>query len=205
MPLDFDVKAFVEHIQSLKPPYECPVKECGKIYKSFTGMQNHIYTYDHDNPENNIPSKKPGLHHRKRASGHWRKLNGSRPASPAPDLIKKTVRDPLTYAEAQRMVEVDMEGEIRRINIVVPLDMVTQDEVDNWDNTAKEEKIIEKAAHEVLKTENHLTDQTINKEEKCTEQNESKLPDDTASQEAKPCPEKIIAKLPEASFTVVVF
>ena len=193
MPLDFDVKAFVEHIQSLKPPYECPVKECGKIYKSFTGMQNHIYTYDHDNPENNTPNKKPGLHHRKKNQGHWRKINGSRPSSPAPELIKKSVRDPLTYAEAQRMVEVDLDGEIRRINICEPIDMISQDEIDNCDNTEKEE-LIEKAVQFEKSTKELPAGKDVKMDKPC----EGKDSDEAS----KPLPENSVPKLPAASFKV---
>lgn len=114
MALDFDVKGFVQHIQGLKPPYVCPVNQCGKIYKSFPGMKYHLYNYDHDNPDNNSPAKKP-------QKMHWKHRGTQRGRSPTPDIVKKSTRDALTYAEAQRLVEIDLDGNIHRINIYEPL------------------------------------------------------------------------------------
>ena len=40
---------FLEYCRTLKPPFDCPVPACGKQYKSFTGIQTHMNTFDHDN------------------------------------------------------------------------------------------------------------------------------------------------------------
>ncbi|XP_013401119.1 peregrin-like isoform X1 [Lingula anatina] len=137
MKLGFDVKTFCQNLKATKPPYECPVNGCGKIYKSWSGIQFHLYHFDHDNPDNNSPTpqKKPG---RKKGKQHHRSVRRS--ASPA-DFIRIPAREHnLTYAEAQRLVEVDLDGRVHRINIYEPLEIICQDEIENVDNTEKEEK-----------------------------------------------------------------
>ena len=46
MVLNFDVEVFCENLRATKPPYECPVKTCGKIYKSFAGIQLHVHGHN---------------------------------------------------------------------------------------------------------------------------------------------------------------
>ena len=60
MGLDFDVKTFCHNLRATKPPYECPVETCRKVYKSYSGIEYHLYHYDHDNPTPapNMPQKK---------------------------------------------------------------------------------------------------------------------------------------------------
>ncbi|XP_048740220.2 peregrin-like isoform X2 [Ostrea edulis] len=137
MVYDFDVKEFCQNLKATKPPYECPVRSCGKIYKSYCGIQFHLYNFDHDNPENNSPSpgKKPGK--KKTKWGHHRSIRRS---PTPPEFVVPQRRETLTYAEAQRLVEIDLEGRLHRINIYEPLEIITQDEIDNHNNTEKEEK-----------------------------------------------------------------
>ncbi|MBN3288097.1 BRPF1 protein, partial [Polyodon spathula] len=61
MGLDFDVKTFCHNLRATKPPYECPVETCRKIYKSYSGIEYHLYHYDHDNPppSQGTPLRKP--------------------------------------------------------------------------------------------------------------------------------------------------
>lgn len=148
MVLDFDVKTFCQNLRATKPPYECPVKGCGRIYKSFCGIQFHLYNYDHDNPtnnntnhnnnstnnnnnnNNNIPNNNANNNNSNgsnvpkcgRKKGRWHHRQNRR--SPSPPEFMKNAREGLTYAEAQRMVEVDLDGRIHRINICEPLDVV---------------------------------------------------------------------------------
>lgn len=89
MGLDFDIRDFLNHIRATKPPYECPAKGCGKIYKSFAGIQFHLLNFNH---------------------GEDSGSGGSRPGSQSPQRA-------LTYAEAQKIVELEMDGKIQRINI----------------------------------------------------------------------------------------
>ncbi|XP_074645321.1 peregrin-like isoform X2 [Tubulanus polymorphus] len=140
MGIDFDLPTYVDNLKATKPPYECP--KCGRVYKSYSGIRFHLLNHDHNNLES-IPSpassttKKIG---KKKNS----KLNNNRlvQRSPTPpDLFRNATRETLTYAEAQRMVEVELEGRIHRINIFDPLEVINQDEIDNQDNTEKEEKL----------------------------------------------------------------
>lgn len=138
MVLDFNISVFVENLKATKPPYDCPIPNCGKTYKSFLGIQSHIYNFDHENPDNNSPTpgKKPSSGKKKQKGKHW-KQKMDRPSTP-PDFLRPP--ETLTYAEAQRLVEIDLDGRIHRINIYEPLDIVTQDVIDNQSNTEKEEK-----------------------------------------------------------------
>lgn len=135
MVLDFDVKIFCQNLKATKPPYECPVKDCGKIYKSYCGIQFHLYNFDHENPENNAPSpaKKPG---KKKKGWHHRQMR----RSPTPPEFLRPNQKTLSYAESQRLVEIDLGGQLHRINIYEPLEIISQDEIDNHHNTEKEEK-----------------------------------------------------------------
>jgi len=51
MKYNFDVKEFCNNLRETKPPYDCPIPGCGKTYKSWSGIQFHMYKYDHDNPD----------------------------------------------------------------------------------------------------------------------------------------------------------
>lgn len=137
MGLDFDLQTFCTNLKATKPPYDCPFGDCGKIYKSYSGIHFHLLNYDHDNPENNnTPSKKPAKKNRKGGVG-----TPSR-RSPSPSDFPRSPKqlETLTYAEAQRMVEIDLDGRIHRLNIFEPLEVISQDEIDNCDNTEKENK-----------------------------------------------------------------
>ena len=59
------------------------------------------------------------------------------PATP-PEFVKPP--ETLTYAESQRLVEIDLDGRIHRINIYEPIEIISQDVIDNQNNTEKEEK-----------------------------------------------------------------
>lgn len=52
MGVDFDVLEYCRKLRtSNKPPYTCPVVECGKPYKSMCGLQYHLVNYDHNSPQ----------------------------------------------------------------------------------------------------------------------------------------------------------
>ncbi|XP_022298167.2 peregrin-like isoform X2 [Crassostrea virginica] len=169
MVYDFDVKEFCQNLKATKPPYECPVRSCGKVYKSYCGIQFHLYNFDHDNPENNSPSpgKKPGK--KKTKWGHHRAMRRS---PTPPEFVVPPRRETLTYAEAQRLVEIDLEGRLHRINIYEPLEIITQDEIDNHKNTEKEEK----AEKTPLKAKN-CENQKSRKEVPTSAQHTIKLPE----------------------------
>jgi bromodomain and PHD finger-containing protein 1 len=152
MKYDFDVKMFCDNLRATKPPYDCPIQNCGKRYKSFSGIQFHMYNFDHDNPaeasaqtprSGSKPNKKKGS-----SNSKWHHRREQRSPSP-PDFYRSHARETLSYAESQRIVEVSLDGHQHRIDICAPLEIILQDEIDNQDNTEKEEK---KAERTPLKT-----------------------------------------------------
>ena len=137
MVLDFNLNDFVENLRATKPPYDCPLPNCDRRYKSFSGIQFHVYNFDHDNPENNSPAsnKKPSVGKKKKWKHHRMKFE--QPSTP-PEFVRPP--ETLTYAESQRLVEIDLDGRIHRINIYEPIEIISQDVIDNQNNTEKEEK-----------------------------------------------------------------
>lgn len=103
-----------------------------------------MFNHNHDNPDSPgtaaaaSPSgggRKPGK--RKQKSWHPRHMRHS--PSP-PEFIRSPPRDTtLSYAESQRVVEIDLDGCLRRIDIFQPLEIISQDVIENHDNTEKEE------------------------------------------------------------------
>ncbi|XP_012936104.1 bromodomain-containing protein 1 isoform X2 [Aplysia californica] len=144
MVLDFDVKTFCQNLRATKPPYECPVKTCRKVYKSFSGIQFHMHNHNHDCPDSPgtgvaaSPSgggRKPG---KRNKSSKWHPRQARHSPSP-PEFSRSPQRDTLSYVESQRLVEIDFDGCLRRIDIYQPLEIISQDEIENQDNTEKEE------------------------------------------------------------------
>ncbi|XP_072928903.1 peregrin isoform X2 [Hemitrygon akajei] len=121
MGLDFDVKTFCHNLRATKPPYECPVESCRKIYKSYSGIEYHLYHYDHDNPSQQTPVRKPKKKGRNSRTGAQQSPNPS-------EISQSPNRENLTYAQAQRLVEVDIEGRLHRISIFDNLEVLSEDD-----------------------------------------------------------------------------
>nr|KAG5704279.1 hypothetical protein BaRGS_012588 [Batillaria attramentaria] len=146
MVYDFDVKTFCQNLRATKPPYECPIHDCGKVYKSFSGIQFHMYNYDHDSPDSPAQTPRSGSKPNKKkgagsasSSNKWHHRQARRSPTP-PEFFRSHARETLSYAESQRLVEINLEGRMHRIDIYEPLEIISQDEIDNQDNTEKEEK-----------------------------------------------------------------
>lgn len=131
----FDVRAFCQNLRATKPPYECPLPNCGRIYKTYSGIQFHLYNFEHDGSSGTAPPSS-----KKNKRGRWHHRQNRRSPTPPPGLIP-AAREALTYAEAQssavsspsnavlcgalqKIVEVDLDGCLHRINICEPLDLV---------------------------------------------------------------------------------
>ena len=55
---------------------------------------------------------------------------GARPRSPSPYSLKASpTRETLTYSQAQKVVEVDLDGRLHRISILDPMTVITEDEM----------------------------------------------------------------------------
>lgn len=176
MVLDFDIKTFCQNLRATKPPYECPVKTCGKIYKSFGGIQFHLYNYDHDNPPvQHTPSPKI-----RRKKGKWYPRANRR--SPSPVQVATSPRESLRYNEPQKVVEVDLNGHVHQLNICEPIDFVLHDGTESEKkNELKQEKV------EVKQTKAKVT-------------KASKHSDLSKKQKEQPV---TAPKLPEASYRII--
>ncbi|XP_076469577.1 peregrin-like isoform X2 [Babylonia areolata] len=141
MVYDFDVKAFCQNLRATKPPYECPIQKCGRVYKSYSGIQFHMYNFDHDSPDSPVQTPRSGSkpNKKKASNSKWHPRREQRSPSP-PDFFRSHTRETLSYADSQRIVEISLEGRTHRIDIYEPLEIISQDEIDNQDNTEKEEK-----------------------------------------------------------------
>lgn len=149
MGLDFDVKTFCHNLRATKPPYECPVETCRKVYKSYSGIEYHLYHYDHDNPTpaQAVPQKKrKGRPPRASLTGSGDTDDGggngvgglghggNTPVSPNhSERSHSPGRETMTYAQAQRMVEVEIQGRIHRISIFENIDVVSDEDSDAED------------------------------------------------------------------------
>ncbi|KAM3914576.1 peregrin isoform 2-T2 [Leptodactylus fuscus] len=123
MGVDFDVKTFCHNLRATKPPYECPVDTCRRIYKSYSGIEYHLYHYDHDNPplQQQTPIRKS-----KKKGRQPRSANKQSPTHS--ELSQSPNREVMTYAQAQRLVEVELHGRVHRISILDNLDVVSEDD-----------------------------------------------------------------------------
>ncbi|KAM9327213.1 peregrin isoform 2-T2 [Gastrophryne carolinensis] len=123
MGVDFDVKTFCHNLRATKPPYECPVETCRRIYKSYSGIEYHLFHYDHDNP----PLQQGTPFRRSKKKGRQpRSANKQSPSNS--ELSPSPTREVMTYAQAQRLVEVELHGRVHRISIFDNLDVVSEDD-----------------------------------------------------------------------------
>ncbi|XP_064632300.1 peregrin-like isoform X3 [Lineus longissimus] len=191
--LGFDLSIYCDNLKATKPPYKCPVPDCGRVYKSYSGIRFHLYKFDHDNPENNssAPSPAPSDSGKKKPGGGRRSAarlahHRSRRSPTPPDFRSgggPTRERTLTYAESQRLVEIDLDGRTHRLNIFEPLSVVTQDAVENE---------VEKLVVEEEKVEKPVPLSKPGKEPKKKEI------------AATPHPPHPASKLPEASYKVLM-
>lgn len=144
MGLDFDVKTFCHNLRATKPPYECPVETCRKVYKSYSGIEYHLYHYDHDNPTpaQTMPQKKrKGRPPRASLTGSadtddgggngGQGHEGNTPGSPSrSEHSHSPGRETMTYAQAQSMVELEIQGRVHRISIFENIDVVSEEDSD---------------------------------------------------------------------------
>lgn len=120
MGLDFDVRDFLANCRASKPPYTCPYNDCERTYRSLNGIESHVSC------------------HLQEEDGGGQNRSGSYKGNPMfydeESNSSSTCRMPrecLTYAEAQRMIEVEIEGRVHRININEPMDIVSLEKEDD--------------------------------------------------------------------------
>ena len=115
MSVNFDLRLFCENLKATKPPYECPVKGCGKVYRSLNGIQSHLNNHDNSEPGSST-TRSPGSPGRR---GSWHRLQSQRSQSPS----RGNVDDSKTW------VDVDFGGRTYKLNVLEPL--VFMDENDS--------------------------------------------------------------------------
>lgn len=118
MGADFDVSEFCKKLKNQKaPPYQCPVAECGRTYRSICGIHYHLSNFDHNNP---MPVVTPV----KKKKG---RLTQKTPSNTS-ELLTPVVREALTYAEAQKIVEFEVDGRAIRVDITDPIPVISKQE-----------------------------------------------------------------------------
>uniref|UniRef100_A0A8C8DZP9 Bromodomain and PHD finger containing, 1 n=1 Tax=Oryzias sinensis TaxID=183150 RepID=A0A8C8DZP9_9TELE len=120
MGLDFDVKTFCHNLRATKPPYECPVETCRKTMpqkkrKGRPPRASLTGSADTDDGGGNG------------GQGH----EGNTPGSPSrSEHSHSPGRETMTYAQAQSMVELEIQGRVHRISIFENIDVVSEDDSD---------------------------------------------------------------------------
>ena len=162
---DVNVQVICDILKATKPPYDCPIPGCGRVYKSYPGIQFHLQNHDHKAPAPASPStprsqnpdsavataaaaasapssskksrRADNVNNKNRCRSPSSPLNNPGGAATAPSAAPARPLEALTYAQAQKIVEVEVEGETHRINITENLEIMTQDEIDNRVNEIK--------------------------------------------------------------------
>ena len=117
MGFDFDLSEFLQNVRAMKPPYDCPYPACGKTYKSYQGISSHMYK-EHEADAAQLAG---------RSKSRSATAARDRSRSPLSDSGGPAAREALTYAEAQRIIEVEIDGRLHRINITEPMNIVCFD------------------------------------------------------------------------------
>ncbi|XP_057664032.1 bromodomain-containing protein homolog isoform X1 [Diorhabda carinulata] len=133
MGIDFDI---LEHCKKVRadhgPPYTCPVEKCGRTYKSVCGLSYHLKSFDHDNPTPLSPVQATPKHKK-----------GNRHKSKSKILQTPIAPDPLTFEEAQRLVQFEVNNVVCRWNINDELDFMSKDDFLEEETPKIEEKFEE--------------------------------------------------------------
>ena len=59
MAADFDLEGFMEDIKGSKPPFKCPLDDCGKSYKTMSGISQHVSACSQENKAEASDDDKP--------------------------------------------------------------------------------------------------------------------------------------------------
>lgn len=127
MVLNFNVRLFCENLRATKPPYECPVNNCGKVYRTYTGIENHMYNYDHNSiagtsASSEVTSSEYGHRSVRRNGGRHQRLQASS------DHLQQLQLNPLVVSNLNKMVEVDLgSGQPCKVNVFEPLKVIIDD------------------------------------------------------------------------------
>lgn len=147
MPVDFDIDVFLDQNRGNKPPYACPVEECGKVFKKWISIEHHmdvhrepVYDTDCFSPDGLEDSadgcasgggtvgKKPRPGDDK--SGRRRRRSMSPPSS---GRIMKS-HDSLSFADSQKFVTFDSGMRSQRFSIFQALTIIWENSISDAAN-----------------------------------------------------------------------
>lgn len=157
-----NIRELIDNLRATKPPYECPL--CQKIYKSYSGIEYHLRVFKHDGME--VVGATPTSS--KKGKGRGRKSVKNKKPPPSPPAVS-VPRETLTYAQAQKIVEVEIEGFPHRIHINDQLDVLDSEEI----STPEPEKPVETFETMMIKP---LTDTKSKNEQSGENNNKASLP-----------------------------
>ena len=185
---DFDLNVFIEDMRACKPPYKCPFADCGKVYKSFSGIHQHILSHANGGSNAGSGARTPNV------------PSGRRSPAEAQPFFKSPLKDTLFYNEADKTVEFESaEGSLQRLSIYDALEIVSKDE---WEASLPPSAFEpEKKPEDPPKTP---VSRIIGKKGKKTPKSAHKnKPDPTPAQKPEAENEKKPLKLPEAHFVEI--
>ena len=203
MGIDFDLKTFIEDMRACKPPYRCPFEDCGKVYKTFSGIHSHINGHGAGGGGSgsrtpNCPSSAGG--------------RGS-PVGPPQPCFRSPLKDSVTYNDCEKCVEFETpDGQWHKLGLYQALDVVSKEE---WEASLPEsfhkEEAARKAEEEQAKLAAPKTPSVVrsaqSKRGRKAHTPRSSKPPPPASDAVTPNPEnqeeKKMIKLPEAQFTEI--
>ena len=132
MVFDFDLRLFCENLKATKPPYQCPAPGCNRVYKTYIGIQFHLFNYDHENPDGKSSSTPANNGQQKRQDavkkGHHRQVRC--PSSPnrvsqeeSEHELSSSLSPHNVSTKSQRVIEVTLDGQVHRIDVYEPMNV----------------------------------------------------------------------------------
>lgn len=120
-----DLRNHLDCLKATKPPYTCPLPNCDRVYKSFSGIQSHLSKFKHP--------LATGIHDGKNdedggsAVAH---VDGNDDAG-AGTSGQQRAGQQMSWTQAQKVIDVDVGGKITRLNILepIPLSFVQSGEI----------------------------------------------------------------------------
>lgn len=131
MGLDFDPIDYCRTLARSPSPYKCPVEKCNKSYKSIYGLQYHLVNYDHDTCQQishivPTPARKKAGNRHSSTPVHKQKTS---PIAAGGGLANfGSPKEGLTYVEAQKVVQFEIDGKSIKVSTVDPIPMITADD-----------------------------------------------------------------------------
>jgi len=136
MVLNFNVRLFCNNLRSTKPPYECPVDSCGKVYRTYSGIENHMYNYDHSS----IAGASAATEITSAIPVPAMRNAGRQQHSPISSDHPQLQLDPLLLSKPNKVIEVDLgSGQPCKVNVFEALRVIVDDSDGKCSESAKDQ------------------------------------------------------------------